>query len=138
MRSEFVSFRGAWFCSAAGCDEAKMQRSTQAHREGDVTINHGKLKAGAALVFKAGKVPQNFGATVRDCAGKSADVPADAVAAPGSHGIPGQADSYVVRIDPARFTDLTLGKGCDTWMVTTHATWDKGTSWEQKAGIQQK
>lgn len=137
MRNEFVSFRGAWFCSKAGCDEATMKRSTQAHRQGDVTVNHGALKSGAALVFKAGKTPQSFGATVRDCAGNTADVPQEDVRSPGSHGIPGQADSYVVRVDPSRLPGLTLGKGCDTWMVTTHATWDKGT-WEQQAGIQQK
>lgn len=138
MRGEFVSYRGAWFCAEAGCDEAKMQRSSQAHREGDVTINHGKMSAGVALVFKAGKVPQTLTATVTDCAGKTADVAAEDVKAPGAHGIAGQADSYVVRIDPKDYPDLTLGKGCKKWMVATHSTWDKGTSWEQKAGIENK
>lgn len=138
MRGEFVSYRGAWFCGAAGCEEAKMQRSSQAHREGDITINHGKLSAGAALVFNAGKAPETFSATVSDCAGKSASVPDDKVEAPGSHKIAGQAESYVVRIDPKDYPALTLGKGCKKWMVTTHATWPKGTSWEQKAGIEQK
>lgn len=137
MRGEYVSFRGAWFCAEAGCAEPKMQRSSKAHRVGSMTVNHGKLSAGVALVFKAGKVPQTMSATVTDCAGKSADVPAAKLESPGAHGIAGQADSYVVRIDPKDYPSLKLGKGCKTWTVATHATWDKGTSWEQKAGVEQ-
>lgn len=138
MRNEFVSYRGAWFCAEAGCDEAKMQRSAQAHREGDITINHGRLDKGAALVFNAGKAPQTMSATVTDCAGKTADVPDAKLKSPGSHGIAGQSASFVVLVDPKDYPDLTLGKGCKKWMVTTNATWDKGTSWQQKAGIEQK
>lgn len=137
MRGEFVTYRGAWFCAEAGCADAKMQRSASAHREGDVTVNHGKVNLGAALVFKAGKVPQTIKATVTDCAGKTADVPDDKLKKPGDHGIAGQADSYVVRVDPKDYPDLKLGKGCKKWTVTTHSTWDKGTSWEAKAGLEQ-
>lgn len=137
MRGEFVSYRGAWFCPESGCADAKMQRSAKAHRVGEMTVNHGKITLGVALVFKAGKVPETMRATVTDCAGKTADVPDDNLKKPGDHGIAGQADSYVVRVDPKDYPDLKLGKGCKNWTVTTHATWDKGTSWEQKAGLEQ-
>ncbi len=134
-RSEFVSYRGAWFCGAAGCDEGKMQRSARAHREGDLTVNHGKIRNGVALVFKAGKAPDTFTADVADCGGKTSAVPADKVKAPGAHGIPGQSDSYAVVIDPKDYPDLELGKGCKKWTVTTHASWPKG-KWDQKGAIE--
>lgn len=133
-RSEFVSYRGAWFCGSAGCDEAKMQRSSRARRDGDLTINYGKIANGAALVFKAGKTPDTFSADVTDCKGKSSPVPADKVKAPGAHGITGQADSYAVIVDPSDHSGLQAGKGC-AWTVTTHASWPKG-KWDQKGAIE--
>lgn len=133
-RGEFVSYRGAWFCGSAGCGEAQMQRSTKAHREGDLTVNHGKIGNGAALVFKAGKTPDTLTADVTAC-GKTSPVPADKVKAPGAHGITGQGDSYVVVIDPKDYPDLELGKGCKKWTVTTHASWPKG-KWDQKGGLE--
>lgn len=136
-RGEYMTYRGAWFCAKAGCEEQKMQRSSKAHRVGDMTVNHGKVTAGAALVFKPGKTPETFTAKVSDCAGKTGDVPADKIKAPGAHGIAGQADSYAVIVDPKDFPDLTIGKGCKSWTVTTHSTFDKGTSWEAKAGLEQ-
>lgn len=135
VRNEFVSYRGAWFCPASGCAEAKMQRSAKAHREGELTVNHGKIANGAALVFNAGKTPDTFSADVTDCGGKSAPVPADKVKAPGSHGIVGQSDSYVVIVDPQDYPDLELGKSCKKWTVSTHASWPKG-KWEQKAALE--
>jgi hypothetical protein len=132
-RSEFVSYRGAWFCGAPGCDEAKMQRSAQAHREGDLTINYGKIANGAALVFKAGKTPDTFTADVSGC-GKTADVPTEKIKAPGAHGVPGQGDAHAVVIDPNDYPDLG---GCKKWTVTTHASWPKG-KWDQKGGIEDK
>lgn len=135
MRNEFVSYRGAWFCPKHGCAIGQMQRSSAAHREGDVTINHGDVTAGAALAFSAGKAPKTFTASVSDCNGKTADVPADDVLAPGAHGLAGQADAWVVRIDPNALPELQWGKACKQWMVTTHATWDKGSTWEQEGGI---
>lgn len=134
LRGEFVSYRGAWFCGKPGCDEAKMQRSARAHREGDLTVNRGKVTNGAALVFSAGKAPKTLTASVKDCKGTSADVPADKVKAPGSHSVAGQADAWVVVVDPADYPTLEMGKGCKTWTVTTHATWDKG-KWDQSGGI---
>jgi hypothetical protein len=137
MRGEFVSYRGAYFCPKAGCELAQMQRSTQATRQGDLTVNFGKVSSGAALVFSSGKAPKELTAKVADCNGKSADVPADAILAPGSHGLAGQSDAYVVRIDPKSFPDLRLDKSCKQWTVTTHATWDKST-WDQKGAIASK
>ena len=135
VRNEFVSYRGAWFCGAAGCDEAEMQRSARAHREGELTVNHGKLKLGAALIFNAGKTPDTFTADVADCSGKSAAVPADKIKPPGSHKVTGQSDSYAVVIDPKDYPGLELGKGCKKWTVSTHASWPKG-KWEQKGAIE--
>ncbi len=135
MRNEFVSVRGAWFCAKAGCAPAQMQRSSKAHREGDVTVAHGKIANGVAVVFNAGKPPKSFSAHVSDCAGHQAEVPADKVLAPGGHGIAGQADSYAVVITRADYPALELGGACKRWTVTTDATWDKG-AWQQKAGLQ--
>lgn len=137
MRGEYVTYRGAWFCAKAGCDDTSMQRSAKAHRVGEMTVNHGKVTAGAALVFKPQKTPQTFTAKVSDCAGQVADVPADKIKAPGAHGIAGQSDCYVVRVDPKDYPALAFGKDCKSWTVATHSTFDKGTSWEAKAGLEQ-
>jgi hypothetical protein len=134
LRGEFVSYRGAWFCGKPECDEAKMQRSSQAHREGDLTVNHGKVKNGAALVFNAEKPPKTLTASVKDCKGNSAAVPGDKVKAPGSHSIPGQSEAWAVVVLPADYPELELGKDCKTWTVTTHAEWDKG-KWDQAGAI---
>jgi len=134
LRGEFVSYRGAWFCGKPDCDEQKMQRSSQAHREGELTVNHGKVKNGAALVFSAGKPPNTLTASVKDCKGNTADVPADKVKKPGSHSISGQSDAWAVIVLPADYPELELGKGCKTWTVTTHAEWEKG-KWDQSGAI---
>lgn len=134
MRNEFVSVRGAWFCGKAGCGEAQMQRSARGHREGELTVSHGKIANGCAVVFNAGKPPKSMKATVTDCKGKTQPVPDDKLKAPGSHGIAGQADSWVVLVSPKDYPELELGGGCKRWTVTTDATWDKGT-WQQKAGL---
>jgi hypothetical protein len=133
MRGEFVSYRGAWFCAEAGCGEAQMKRSDRAHREGEITINHGKPNPNVALVFNAGKPVKTMTATVEAC-GKSVDVPADAVKAPGSHGIAGESESWVVVVDPGSYGELD--KACKNWKVTTHSTWDKGTKWDVTGGFQ--
>lgn len=138
MRNEFASYRGAWFCAKDGCALGQMQRSTAAHREGDITVNHGDVGAGAALAFSVGKSPKTFTATVSDCKGKTVDVPAEDILQPGNHGLAGQSDAWVVRVNPAKLPDLQWGKGCKKWMVTTQATWDKGSTWEQKGGIADK
>ncbi|MBC8071118.1 MAG: hypothetical protein IAG13_22525 [Deltaproteobacteria bacterium] len=135
VRNEFVSYRGAWFCGEAGCDEAKMQRSARGRREGDLSVSQGKLSNGAALVFNAGKSPDSFSAEVADCSGKSVPVPADKVKPPGAHQVTGQGDSYAVLIDPKDFPDLELGKGCKKWTVSTHASWPKG-KWEAKGAVE--
>jgi len=133
MRGEFVSYRGAWFCAKPGCTEGQMQRSSRAHRDGELTVNHGKLQNGAAFVFSAGKIPDTLTATVKDCTGRSADVPSDKIKVPGGHAVEGQGDAYAVLVTPSDYPDLELGDGCDTWIVTTHATWPKG-KWDQSGG----
>jgi hypothetical protein len=135
LRGEFVSYRGAWFCGKPGCDEQKMQRSSQAHREGDLTVNHGKVKNGVALVFSAGKAPKTLTASVKDCKGNTADVPGDKVKAPGSHAVSGQSDAWAVIVMPEDYPGLELGKSCKTWTVTTHAEWDKG-KWDQAGAVE--
>lgn len=131
LRNQFVSYRGAWHCESAGCDESSMKRSAKNHREGEVNITHVSLQPAAAMVFYPGTPVQSFTATV-ECGGQTADVPSDKVEAPGTHGISGEPDSWIVVIEAS---DYAMS-GCNTWRVTTHATWADGSTYEEKAGIQ--
>jgi hypothetical protein len=132
LRNQFVSYRGTWACEKASCDEAQMKRSTKNHREGDVNITHARLQPAAAMVFHPGTPVESLTASV-ECSGQRADVPEARVKAPGSHGIGGESDSWVVVLDPA---DYSM-KGCKVWRVTTHATWPDGKTYEERAGVQQ-
>lgn len=139
LRNEFVSYRGAWFCDAKDCAENEMKRSAKGHNEGDsLRIMHGKLQPRAALVFNPGKPVQSFSAKVADCKGKEIAVPEGNVKAPGSHAIGGEADSWVVVLDRAELSGLEISsKGsCAILKVTTHATWEKDTSYDERGGIQ--
>lgn len=139
LRNEFVSYRGAWFCETKDCAEKEMKRSAKGHNEGDsLRIMHGKLQPRAALVFNPGKPVTSFSAKVADCKGKEVPVPDSSVKAPGSHDISGEGESWVVVLDRAELSDLTIeSKGsCAILKVTTHATWEKDTTYDERGGIQ--
>lgn len=139
LRNEFVSYRGAWFCEKKDCAEKDMKRSAKGHNEGDsLRIMHGKLQPRAALAFNPGKPVVSFSAKVADCKGKEIAVPDGSVKAPGSHDLSGEGESWVVVLDRAELSDLTIeSKGsCAILKVTTHATWEKGTSYDERGGIQ--
>jgi hypothetical protein len=139
LRNEFVSFRGAWFCEKKDCAEAEMKRSSKGHNKTDrLRIMHGKVQPRAALAFYPGKPVASFSAKVADCKGKEIAVPDGSVKAPGSHGISGEADSWVIVLDRAELSDLTIDKkgDCSVLTVTTHATWEKGTKYHEQGGIQ--
>lgn len=137
MRNEFLSFRGAWFCEKKDCAEKSMKRSSKGTDEGGVRIGYGKVQPNAALVFNAGASVETFKATVKDCKGKSMDVASKNIKKPGSHGVSGQSDSWVVMLDKGDLGDLNFSsKGkCAKLIVTASATWAKGTSYEDKGGI---
>lgn len=139
LRNEFVSYRGAWFCPKKDCSEKEMKRSAKGQNESEsLRIMHGKLQPRAALVFNPGKPVTSFTAKVADCKGKEIDVPSGSVKAPGTHDIAGEGDSWVVVLDRSELSDLKIdNKGkCGVLRVTTHATWEKGTTYEERGGIQ--
>ena len=133
LRNQFVSFRGAYQCREEGCKTAQMVRSTKTHREGDVNVSHVQLRPRAVLVFSPGTVVEGFTARVA-CRGRDADVPDERIKAPGTHGLKQEGESWLVIIDPA---DYEFGAQCDTFRVTTTATWDDGkATYQERAGIQ--
>jgi hypothetical protein len=130
LRNQFVSYRGTWACEKSGCDEAQMKRSTKNQREGDVSITHARPRPSVAMVFHPGTPVQSMTASV-ECSGQRAGVPEARVKAPGSHGIGGESDSWVVLLDPGDY-DM---KGCKVWRVTAHATWADGSTYDETAGV---
>jgi hypothetical protein len=130
LRNQFVSYRGTWACEKSGCEEAQMKRSTKNHREGDVNVTHARPRPAVAMVFHPGTPVDSMTASV-ECGGQRAGVPAQSIKGPGTHGIGGESDSWVVRLDPA---DYEM-KGCKVWRVTTHATWSDGSTYDEIAGV---
>jgi hypothetical protein len=137
LRNEFLSYRGAYFCESSGCAQKDMKESKQGHNEGDVRYLHGKLQPAAALVFNPGTTATSVTARVTDCKNKTVPVPEGSVQAPGSHALPGNADSWVVMIDPAELAGITIDSGsCKTLLVEATAAFAKGTTHTQPGGIQ--
>jgi hypothetical protein len=131
LKNQFVSFRGAWQCPSPGCGAAKMVRSNQGHREGDVKVSHVKMQPRVALVFYPGTPVDTFTAKV-SCGGQSADVPAGKIRAPGSHKIQGQSDAWVVIL---KADDYSFGD-CKDYRVMTHSTWENGKrEYDEPGGI---
>jgi len=136
LRSQFVSYRGAWFCDVPGCSGATAVQSKAGVNRGELRINDVKLQPHAGLVFYPGVPVQSLTATVRDCKGKTKDVPSDRVQGPGRHGIASEQDSWVVWIQDSHVTDLEVGRGdCSVLVVKTHATWDDGSTYDAEGGL---
>ncbi|MCA9709344.1 MAG: hypothetical protein KDK70_26105 [Myxococcales bacterium] len=139
LRSQFVSYRGAWSCPKAGCSTSAVVQSKTGATKGDLRINDVALQPHAGLAFYPGVPVQGMTADVRDCKGKRKDVPADKVQGPGSHTIKSEPDSWVVWLDDALVADLEVGAGdCAVLVVTTHSTWDDGSTYDAEGAVRVK
>lgn len=137
MRGQELSYRGAWGCEQANCKAGEMVQSRTGTRDGEVTINSVKAAPRAATIWTAAAAFDTLSATVRDCKGNTAAVPARDVVAAGKHGV-GDADareSWVIWIDPAALTGLERGKGCSVWKIEATATWSDGATYSLTAGV---
>lgn len=139
LRSQFVSYRGAWFCESAGCSSRDVVQSKAGSNQGELRINDVKLQPHTGLVFYPGVPVQGMTATVRDCKGKSKDIPSDKVQAPGRHKIGSEPDSWVIWLDQKLVADLEVGSGnCGVLVVKTHATWDDGSVYDCEGAVKIK
>lgn len=137
LRNEFVSYRGAWSCASPGCKSSEVVQSKKGRTQGELRISEVQLQPHAGLVFYPGKPVETLTATVRDCKGKSKDVPSDKVQPPGRHKIGAEPDSWVVWLDEALVSDLELGQGdCAVLTVKTHSTWDDGKVYDAEGAIE--
>lgn len=137
LRNEFVSYRGAWSCASAGCKSSEVVQSKKGRTQGELRIAEVALQPHAGLVFYPGKPVKTLTATVRDCKGKSKDVPSDKVQPPGRHKLGAEPTSWVVWLDEALVSDLEVGKGeCAVLIVKTHATWDDGKVYDAEGAVE--
>lgn len=136
LRDQFVSYRGAWSCAEPGCSSADVVQSKRGSNQGELRINEVTLSPHAGLVFFPGTPPSAMTATVRDCKGKSKDIPKDKVQPPGRHKIGAEADSWVIWLDQPLLAELEVGSGeCSVLVVTTHSTWDDGSTYDARGGV---
>lgn len=136
LRGQELSYRGAWYCKSGACKAGEMSKSSTGTRDGTVTVNTVKLDPKAGLAFTAAAPFDSLVATVRDCKGKSAEVPAADIVQPGKHGI-GDADareSWIIWIDPVSLPGLSATASC-VWKIEATATWSDGASYSLTAGI---
>lgn len=136
LRDQFVSYRGAWFCGEAGCSSSDVVQSKKGSNRGELRINEVKMQPHAGLVFYPGTPVQGMTATVRDCKGKSKDIPKDKVQKPGRHKIGAEPDSWVIWLDQRLVADLEVGSGdCAVLTVKTHATWEDGSTFDAEGAV---
>lgn len=137
LRNEFVSYRGAWSCESAGCSSREVVQSKKGRTQGELRIAEVRLQPHAGLVFYPGKPVETLTATVRDCKGKSKEVPSDKVQPPGRHKISAEPDSWVIWLDEALVSDLEVGQGeCAVLVVKTHSTWDNDKEYDAEGAIE--
>lgn len=137
LKNEFVSYRGAWSCASAGCKSSEVVQSKKGRTQGELRIAEVALQPHAGLVFYPGKPVETLTATVRDCKGKSKEVPSDKVQPPGRHKIGAEPTSWVVWLDEALVSDLEVGQGeCAVLIVKTHSTWDDGKVYDAEGAIE--
>jgi hypothetical protein len=137
LKNEFVSYRGAWSCESAGCKSSEVVQSKRGRTQGELRISEVRLQPHAGLVFYPGKPVKTLTATVRDCKGKSKEVPSDKVQPPGRHEISAEPDSWVIWLDEALVADLEVGKGdCAVLIVKTHSSWDDGKVYDAEGAIE--
>lgn len=139
MRGQELSYRGAWYCEAAGCEAKDMIKSTRGTRDGTVNINTVKLAPRAAMAFTAAAPFRDLVATVRDCKGNEALVPAADIAGPGKHAVgdQGAKESWIIWVDPGALDGLERGSGsCAIWTIEATATWSDSATHSLSAGLQ--
>lgn len=137
LKNEFVSYRGAWSCASAGCKSSEVVQSKKGRTQGELRIAEVALQPHAGLVFYPGKPVKTLTATVRDCKGKSKEVPSDKVQPPGRHKIGAEPTSWVIWLDEALVSDLEVGQGeCAVLIVKTHSTWDDGKVYDAEGAIE--
>ena len=139
IRGQELSYRGAWYCEAEGCDAKAMVKSTRGSRDGEVNINTVKLAPRAAMAFTAAAPFDHLEAIVRDCKGNKALVPESDIARAGKHGVgdSNAQESWIVWIDPGALKDLERGAGsCAIWKVEAVATWSDSATHTLTAGLQ--
>jgi hypothetical protein len=137
LRNQFVSYRGAWSCASAGCKSSEVVQSKAGRNQGELQISDVKLQPHAGLVFYPGTPVKTMTATVRDCKGKSKEVPSDKVQPPGRHKVGSEGDSWVIWLDEPLVSDLEVSEGdCGLLVVKTHSTWDDGSVYDAEGGVQ--
>lgn len=137
VRGQELSYRGAWHCSSGACEAGEMVKSMVGTRDGEVMINTVTLEPKVGLAFTAAAAFDSLTATVRDCKGNAAEVPASDIVMPGKHGIDdGDArESWIVWLDPSALGKLERGKGACVWKVEAKATWTDGATYSLTAGV---
>lgn len=137
LRNQFVSYRGAWFCEQAGCSSSDVIESKRGRSRGELQIDQVKMQPHTGLVFYPGAPVTGMTATVRDCKGKSKEIPKDKVQSPSRHKIAAQKDAWVIWLDERLVSDLEVGSGdCSVLVVKTHATWDDGSTYECEGAVE--
>ncbi|MCH9683035.1 MAG: hypothetical protein K0V04_16485 [Deltaproteobacteria bacterium] len=139
LRDQFVSYRGAWFCEESGCNTRDVTQSKRGSNQGELQVSEVKMQPHVGLVFYPGTPPVGMTATVRDCKGKSKDIPKDKVQPPGRHRISAESDSWVIWLDDKLVADLEVGSGkCSVLTVGIHATWDDDSVYDAQGGVSVK
>ncbi len=139
LRGQELSYRGAWYCENAGCSEKDMVISRSGTREGTTDIASVSLQPKAALAFTAAAAFDSLEATVRDCEGHSAKVPAESITPAGKHSVGDSSarESWMIWIDPAELPGLERGAGkCARWMIDAKGKWSDGAEYSMTVGIE--
>jgi hypothetical protein len=139
LRGQELSYRGAWFCAESSCTEGQLVKSTRGTREGTTDIATIELESKAGLAFTAASAFETLEATVRDCKGNTAAVPASSIVPAGKHevGDSSARESWIIWIDPQELSKLELGSGkCSRWLIDAKAGWTDGASYSATVGVE--
>ncbi|KIG12906.1 hypothetical protein DB30_00862 [Enhygromyxa salina] len=140
MRGQELSYRGAWYCASGACKASEMTKSTSGSRDGTININTVKFDPKSGMAFTAAAPFEQLTATVTDCKGKQASVPASDIVRPGKHGVTDQdaRESWIVWVDPAALGKLAPSSSSCVWKVEATATWEDGVTFSLTAGLNAK
>lgn len=139
LRGQELSYRGAWFCEDSSCKGGQLVKSTRGTRDGTTDIATIELESKAALAFTAASAFETLDATVRDCKGNTASVPASSIVPGGKHevGDASARESWIIWIDPSELGKLELGTGkCSRWLIDARAGWTDGASYSMTVGVE--
>lgn len=139
LRGQELSYRGVWFCEGASCKDGELVRSQRGTREGTTDIATIQLASKAGLTFTAASAFETLEATVRDCKGNTAAVPADSIVPAGKHKVGDSAarESWIIWLDRDALAKLELGTGkCARWLIDAKAGWTDGASYSMTVGVE--